>query len=199
MRRSVVMTRFVVMSGRVGLTRMWTRRERPEPLSVSPMIQRAVSPAAIGPCAGQAFARLERDVGDLAGRGIDLIERAFAPGIDLDGVVIALASRFDTRRGIGVFDAAGRRMPAVRRMRDRPGRRRVQRTRRLFRDRRRHGRQRRHVTVVADGGRFEGRAARQHRCESSIIAKADLRKAGEPDMRRRAHWDISRDQLMALM
>jgi hypothetical protein len=28
---------------------MWTRRDVPEPLSVSPMIQRAVSPAAIGP------------------------------------------------------------------------------------------------------------------------------------------------------
>jgi hypothetical protein len=37
------------MSGRVGLTSTCTRRVAPLPLSVSPMIQRAVSPAAIGP------------------------------------------------------------------------------------------------------------------------------------------------------
>ena len=38
-----------MMSARVGFTSTWTRRATPDPLSVSPMIQRAVSPAAIGP------------------------------------------------------------------------------------------------------------------------------------------------------
>jgi hypothetical protein len=39
----------MVMSVRVGLTSTWTRRVAPLPLSVSPMIQRTVSPAAMGP------------------------------------------------------------------------------------------------------------------------------------------------------
>src|SRR5229473_6257861 len=43
------MTRLVTMSGRVGLTRMWTFLAAAVPLSVSPMIQRTVSPAATGP------------------------------------------------------------------------------------------------------------------------------------------------------
>ena len=37
------------MAGRVGLTMMWTRLVSPLPLSVSPTIQRTVSPAASGP------------------------------------------------------------------------------------------------------------------------------------------------------
>jgi hypothetical protein len=55
--------------------------------------------------AGQAFARLQRDIGDLSWCGIDLIERAFRPGIDLDGVIVALAARLDAGGGIGVLDA----------------------------------------------------------------------------------------------
>ena len=52
-------------------------------------------------CAGQAFTRFERDVGDLTGRGIDLIEGPLTPGIDLDGVVIAVSPRLDARGGVG--------------------------------------------------------------------------------------------------
>src|SRR5258708_5142187 len=43
------MTRLVMTSGRVGLTRMWTFLAAAVPLSVSPMIHRTVSPAATGP------------------------------------------------------------------------------------------------------------------------------------------------------
>lgn len=57
-------------------------------------------------CAGEAFARLQRDVRDLPGRGIDLIEGPFTPGIDLDGVVVAVSPWLDARGGVGVLDAA---------------------------------------------------------------------------------------------
>ena len=42
-------TKFIISSGRVGLTRMWTFMIAPAPHSVSPMIQRTVSHAAAGP------------------------------------------------------------------------------------------------------------------------------------------------------
>ena len=57
--------------------------------------------------AGQAFARLQRNIGDLARCGINLIERAFRPGIDLDGVIVTLAARLDAGGGIGVLYQAG--------------------------------------------------------------------------------------------
>src|SRR3546814_20658987 len=48
-RKFVLITRLVMRSARVGFTRIWTCSVAPEPLWVSPMIQRTVSPAATGP------------------------------------------------------------------------------------------------------------------------------------------------------
>src|SRR3546814_5049655 len=45
-RKFVLITRLVMRSARVGFTRIWTCSVAPEPLWVSPMIQRTVSPAA---------------------------------------------------------------------------------------------------------------------------------------------------------
>ena len=62
------------------------------------------------------FTRLERDVGDFARRGIDLIERAIGERVDLDGVEIARPGRLDpgcairlidTRVGIGCLGRCG--------------------------------------------------------------------------------------------
>ena len=47
----------------------------------------------------------ERDVGDLAGRRVDLIEGAVGVGIDLDGVDIAGAGRLHARLAICLIDA----------------------------------------------------------------------------------------------
>ena len=92
-------------SGRVGFTRIWMRFAAPAPLSVSPMIQRTVSPAATGPEPTSCLAGLERDVGDLARRGVDLIERAGGEGIDLDRVEIVGARRLDARGAVRLVDA----------------------------------------------------------------------------------------------
>src|SRR3546814_15274056 len=89
--------------------------------------------------------------------GIDLIERAVAPRIDLDRIVVALAARFDAGGGVGVLDAAAWRVRGGSAMRGRPGGWRMQRPRRLFGDWRWHCRQRRYVAVVADGRRLERR------------------------------------------
>ena len=69
------------------------------------MIQRTVSPAATGPEPTSCSPGFERDVGDFAGRGIDLIERAVREGIDLDRVEIARARRLHARGAIGLLDA----------------------------------------------------------------------------------------------
>src|SRR3546814_5196898 len=60
--------------------------------------------------------------------GIDLIERAFAPRIDLDRIVVALAARFDAGGGVGVLDAAAWRVRGGSAMRGRPGGWRMQRS-----------------------------------------------------------------------
>ena len=105
MRRSVLMTRLVWRSGRVGLTRMW--------------ICLAVAGAALGvaddPAHGVAggdgtgadelLAGLQGDVRHLTGRGIDLIERAGRERIDLHGVDEAVAHRLHPRGGVGLGDA----------------------------------------------------------------------------------------------
>ena len=57
------------------------------------------------PGADELLAGLERDVGDLARRGIDLIERAVGEGIDLDGVEIAGARRLNARGAVRLVDA----------------------------------------------------------------------------------------------
>ena len=62
--------------------------------------------------ADELLAGFERDVGDFARRGIDLIERAVGEGIDLDGVDIAGAGRLHARRAIGLVDARRADRPA---------------------------------------------------------------------------------------
>jgi hypothetical protein len=57
-----------------------------------------------GTRADELLARLKRDVGDLAGRGIDLIERPDHEGIDLHGVDEAVAHRLHPGRFIGLRD-----------------------------------------------------------------------------------------------
>ena len=71
-----------------------------------------------GTGADELLARLERDVGDFARRGVDLIERAVGERIDLDGVEIARPCRLNARRAIRLIDARvriggfGRRCPS---------------------------------------------------------------------------------------
>ena len=72
------------------------------------MIQRTVSPAATGPGADELLALLQGDIGDLARRGIDLIERAARERIDLHRVDEAVAHRLHARGGVGLIDAHGR-------------------------------------------------------------------------------------------
>ena len=57
-----------------------------------------------GAGADKLFARLERDVGDFARRGIDLIERAVGERVDLDGVEIAGPRRLNAGRAIRLID-----------------------------------------------------------------------------------------------
>ena len=87
---------------------MWTRL-----VGARPALGIADDPAhgvAGGDRAGadELLAGLERDVGDLAGRGIDLIERAVREGIDLDGVDVAGARRLHARRAVRLLDAHAR-------------------------------------------------------------------------------------------
>src|SRR5579871_4170864 len=86
---------------------MWTRLVSPLPLSVSN------HPAHGGarrerPRARQLLARLERNIGDLAWRGINLIKRARAIGKDLDGVEVAGAPGLHSRDIVGHLDAIDR-------------------------------------------------------------------------------------------
>ena len=105
MRRSVLMTRLVTRSGRVGLTRMWMRLGG----------ARAALGVADDPAHGVAggdrtgadelLALLQGDVGDLTRRRVDLIERAAGEGIDLHGVDEAVAHRLHAGGGVGLIDA----------------------------------------------------------------------------------------------
>ena len=139
------------MAGRVGLTRMWTRRR--------------IAVAALGvaddpahgvagrdrPGAGELLARLEGDVGDLSRCDIDLIEGARAVGEHLNGVEVSLAARLDPRGAVGGLDPGDRllRFDHAAAARRRPRRRNVQRPRPILGGHRRH-RKRRHGLVVAD-------------------------------------------------
>ena len=58
-----------------------------------------------GPGADKLLARLERDVGDFARCGVDLIERAVGEGIDLDGVEITGPRRLDACGTVRLIDA----------------------------------------------------------------------------------------------
>ena len=53
----------------------------------------------------ELLAGFERDVGDLAGCGVELIERAFGERINLDGVDVAGAGRFHACRSVGLLNA----------------------------------------------------------------------------------------------
>jgi len=61
-----------------------------------------------GAGADELLARLERDVGDLAGRGVDLIEGAVRERIDLNGVEITGPRRLDSGGAIRLVDAGVR-------------------------------------------------------------------------------------------
>ena len=61
-----------------------------------------------GAGADELLARLERDVGDLAWRCIDLVERPLGERIDLDRVEVTRARRLHTRFAIGLVDARAR-------------------------------------------------------------------------------------------
>jgi len=92
-RRSVLMTKLVTTSGRVGLTRMWTLLALAAPLSVSP-------PHSVAGCdwarPDQLLALLQGDVGHLSGRGVDLVERSFEERKHLHGIDIARSARLDS-------------------------------------------------------------------------------------------------------
>ncbi len=149
--------------------------------------------------ARQVFARLQRDVGDLAGGGIDLIERALAPGIDLDRVVIALAAWLDARGGIGILDTTCRRPRGSATARRCPGRRCVKRPWWRLGDGGWHRGKRRHLSVVANLWRPVGRAAGERQSGNQQKRRAGSAEAitsGSTEMI--SHCPISRDQLMAL-
>ena len=52
----------------------------------------------------QLLAGLERDVGDLVERGIELVKCALRVGIDLDGIDVAVLDRIDLGERIGLGD-----------------------------------------------------------------------------------------------
>ncbi len=107
MRRSVLMIMLVIRSGRVGLTMMWTRRFAPLPLSVSPISSAPCRRPRRAPC--QRGSRpLQHDRGDLARRGVDLIEGAPPRRVDLHGVEETRAHRLHPRRGVGLVNASCR-------------------------------------------------------------------------------------------
>ena len=102
MRRSVVMTRLVSRSAPIGFTRMWT-------CAVLALAAGGVADHPAHGVAGrdrdQLLAGLERDVGDLVGGGVELVERALGVGIDLDGVDVAVLGRLDLGERVGLGDA----------------------------------------------------------------------------------------------
>ena len=127
--------------------------------------------------ADELLAGFERDVGDLAGRGIDLIERAVGEGIDLDGVEIAGAGRLHAGRAIGLIDAR----VWIGRLRRRGLR---------ARDRLELARQRQKLRQLDDLHRL-GRIGLQHRLPRRVVV-ADRRAASRSSRRRRATAEASR-------
>ena len=150
--------------------------------------------------AGQALSRLQRNRRDLPDGGIDLIERAFRPGIDLDGVVVTLTARLDAGGGVGVLDAACRRAGRGSAPRDGPSRRRVQRPRPFVGCGRLHHGQRGHVGIIGELRRAVRGASAQCGCRKQQNQKTGFteNRRTEFALRLAGHWLISRDQLMAL-
>ena len=153
------------------------------------------------PGSGQAFAGFKRDVGDLAGCGIDLIEGAFAPGIDLDCIVVTIPAWLDAGRRIGILNPAGRRGCGGTPTRRRPARRNVQRLRALIPQHGGNDRQCRHIGIVADLRRLLRRGASGQRSGGKEHGDnggfAERRGSGCTD-RRLLHSPISRDHDIAL-
>ena len=91
----------------------------------------------------ELLAGLERDVGDLSGRGIDLIERAGAVRKHLHGVEVSLLARFDARGIVRGLNPGNRSFGLLRSvlaaLGRRPGRRNVKRPRSVVRVQRRTG------------------------------------------------------------
>ena len=147
------------------------------------------------PGADQLLARLQGDVGDLAGRGIDLVERALGVGIDLDRIQVVGPHRLHASGAVGFRDAQTRvgrlrrRMPAVPQPLQLAGQR--QRLRDLndlhglwrvrFEDRLARR------VVVADRGRLPGRRASTERSRGEQCG----------NYRKFAHQPRSFDQLRA--
>ena len=159
--------------------------------------------------ADELLAGLQGDVGDLTGRGVDLIERAGREWIDLHGVDEAVAHRLHPRGGIGLRDALLRILRLWRRLAAGHGLQ-LTRQRQWLRQlddlhrRRRIGRQhRRHELVIGDVRRNEllcaaaERGGTDQEPESRMCGKdAQSRRPGFAE--RRLHCPSSFDQLMAL-
>ena len=139
--------------------------------------------------AGKPLSGFERDIRDLPGGGIDLVERAFAPRKDLHGVVVALLSRLDPCGGIGSNDARLRRIRfRVAAAGRRPWGRRVDGARRSFgRVRCRRRSKGRNVMIIGDFGRALPRAGGQR----------SGREEKNGDGAKSSDWAFSLDQLMA--
>ena len=104
MRRSVLMTRLVIEFGAGRLDQDVDLLGRPRP--AFGVADDPANRVAGGDRAGadELLALLQGDVGHLAGRCVDLIERAIGEGIDLDGVEVAAARRLDARGGVRQVD-----------------------------------------------------------------------------------------------
>ena len=89
MRRSVLMTRLLVSSARVGLTQdMHAPRRARAAFGVADDPAHSVA-RRHGAGRDQLFALLQGEVGHLSGRGVELVERALSEGVDLHGVDVA--------------------------------------------------------------------------------------------------------------
>ena len=142
--------------------------------------------------ADELLAVLQRDVGHLSGRGIDLVEGAVGERIDLHGIEIAAAARLNAGGGVRQVDALTRiarlrrRSCARKRLELARQRQRLWEFHDLHRLRRfalQHGRP---LVVVADLRRLEGRAAGKRRGDKQDESKG-----------LRTHQPSSFDQLMA--
>ncbi len=176
-----------------------------------------------GAGADELLAVLQRDVGDLAGRRIDLVERPAGERIDLDRVDEAVAHRLNPRGCVGLVDAHGRvggfrcRLATVDRLQLPGQRQQLGQLHDLDRRWRIDGELCRRRAVVIDVGRNEivraaaerGHGHHQSReadfTESRICSFPALLNDGETRSRtagfhrnRRGHCPSSFDQLMAV-
>ena len=90
----------VRMPDDIGLTRTWARAVLPEPDNPTDGIT----------CRDrdEFLARLQRDIADLPGAGIEPVERALRIGIDLDRVDITIDRGLDQGAGATLLDGFSR-------------------------------------------------------------------------------------------